>query len=925
MLDRILKMIGMERSEIRIGNCISCHVPGDWLIGAPWESAALNCTFCNTQLDSLLSEGHPVVVTLGGTALRKVMGFPRARGKEEGGIRVQDFHGAPMRDPKDRFWVVPTFHPSHLNRGEHRLIRTVAYDLSVAREVASGEWKPDVPSLIVDPPIDWFEEWAEAYLSLADRPPLAVDTETPGKLKPEDELEEDESEIVAINFSYSTEEGLTIPWSEPYIEVARAVLLAKGIKVLHNAPFDLKVLRRAGISIPWASVRDSMDLWHVLQSSLPRGLGFVAPFYSAAPAWKHLGNRDGIYKAMDGVQTLRVFYGVEKDLAAEGLTRVAQRYCTLMDALCFRPAEEVGLLFNRERLVAFGEELRVICSRLDGEIQEIVPEVVKPLVGSLVRRPDEEGIVEQVEEVLVQVCKRCGAEQIAKSHRCEDLKGGAKRVRGPEDGVQERQRPNLASIPADSEGAGGVGALPRRDLQEPRVILEARQVSRFYRREPFNPASWQQVLDYIKFRKHKPGKAKKTAKDSTDKKTLRRLVKTGDPLYPRLLDFRAAAKIKGTYADGMLKRMDSGARVHPTFTHGPSTLRTACRDPNLQNIANHVSYASGFRRCVVAAPGSVLLAFDFAGIEAVETGWFAGDPDYIRLAKLGVHAFVASHLVGKPADLAWDESRLRSYFAQIKAEHPEDYDRAKRCVHGASYGLTPYGMTDYYPEVFPKKSDAQKVYDLFFSLAPTVKAFHARVRKFAHEKRVLGGPVSGRAQDHDARYWEIINEAAHPFGMKHHFWNVLNFKRGRNGEWLESLGEDAKRCVAFFPQSAAAGVIYEAMLRLWEKESPLSRIFNGSTCLRALIHDELFLEVPEEAAQRVTELVVQEMTRPIIEQPCPRAWGLGDYLSVGVAGKVGRNWGPWSAENPEGMRAIAGLDALIASDVSREEEDEEAS
>jgi DNA polymerase I-like protein with 3'-5' exonuclease and polymerase domains len=140
------------------------------------------------------------------------------------------------------------------------------------------------------------------------------------------------------------------------------------------------------------------------------------------------------------------------------------------------------------------------------------------------------------------VCKSCGAVDVAKSHAC------APKVKGV-------------------------------------LELQQRTVTRYFIREKFLPSSHTQVLDYITYRKHKAGKAKKTKKPTTDKKTLDRLVKsTKDPVYRLILDHRAVAKVLGTYVNGSLLRLDKNNRLHPTFTWKPSTLRSSCVNPNIQNV-----------------------------------------------------------------------------------------------------------------------------------------------------------------------------------------------------------------------------------------------------------------------------------------------------------------------------------------------------
>ena len=96
---------------------------------------------------------------------------------------------------------------------------------------------------------------------------------------------------------------------------------------------------------------------------------------------------------------------------------------------------------------------------------------------------------------------------------------------------------------------------------------------------------------------------------------------------------------------------------------------------------------------------SKILEADYAGIEAVILGWCMRDPTYIRIAKLGMHAYLASHVLGRPADLAWPDADLAAYFSEIK--NSEDghthlmYDGSKRVVHGNGYGRHQCAFEEY--------------------------------------------------------------------------------------------------------------------------------------------------------------------------------------------------------------------------------------
>ena len=309
--------------------------------------------------------------------------------------------------------------------------------------------------------------------------------------------------------------------------------------------------------------------------------------------------------------------------------------------------------------------------------------------------------------------------------------------------------------------------------------------------------------------------------------------------------------------------------------------------------------------------GSCLAEVDYSGIEAVLVGWFARDPNYIRLATLGVHSGLASHLLGEPYDpgqLATDPAAVKVYLKTIKQRALKKavaqstlYDVSKRVVHGSAYGLTPVGMTKNWPGLFPRVSAAQKAQQAYFAMAPSIPRWQTQVQQFAYDHGFLGGPG-------EPPY-------GHPFAYKHWFWAVSSLrplttaaahKRTAAGEpivWVHEKpyaqihGEDAKRAIAFYPQSTGRAILTEAMLALFDpaSETYIGDAYFGRTPLRAPIHDSLFLELPWRIADRVLEIVCAVMSAPIAAMPNPAAWNLGTHLSIGVEAKVGSDWSRMAA------------------------------
>lgn len=286
----------------------------------------------------------------------------------------------------------------------------------------------------------------------------------------------------------------------------------------------------------------------------------------------------------------------------------------------------------------------------------------------------------------------------------------------------------------------------------------------------------------------------------------------------------------------------------------------------------------------MAPEGEIFWARDYSAIEAVLVGYFAGSPNYIRFAKLGVHAYLASHIANRPASLEWSDGDLKAYFKDLKGSDSTAYNTAKRVVHGSNYMMTPRKMWYEYPETFPSLKDAERLQGLYFDLFPEIRSWHKDLclRVDGTRRRTLEGNES-------ADPWTLgVSYAQNPFGYTHRFYNVIDWSRKNllDGShlWVWEYGEDAKRLVSFLPQSTAAAIIKQAAKTLWY-DYP----WVGKT-MRLLIHDEILGLVNEKELNTCLEVSQQVMEAPIPYLPLDPAWGLGEFLTVGTEAKVGKTW-----------------------------------
>jgi uracil-DNA glycosylase family 4 len=350
-------------------------------------------------------------------------------------------------------------------------------------------------------------------------------------------------------------------------------------------------------------------------------------------------------------------------------------------------------------------------------------------------------------------------------------------------------------------------------------------------------------------------------------------------------DAAAARRLSGRWVGGMPVAGDG--RVHTTYKHSPSTLRLSSVAPNLQNIprtnlGKDASPAERFTAAVktlfVAEEDHELVELDYSAIEAVLVGYLAmavlgneaDAANYIRLAYLGVHDYVNSHIlfnqkkISNPADLNWSDADLKAFFKDLKGRFPIERDGAKRTVHLSNYAGTPSRMFQAHPELFPSTKIAAELQQLYLDVCPAVRRWQEATIQRASDEGYL----------------------RNPFGYIHRFHSVYDWKLV-DGKWESSWGEDAKRALAFLPQSTAAGIIKETMLRLYF-DRDLGKY------LRLQVHDSLVLMVKRSERELVTRLVQEEMEKPVLALPVDPKWGFGTHLAIKTEAKWGLNWGSLS-------------------------------
>ncbi len=306
----------------------------------------------------------------------------------------------------------------------------------------------------------------------------------------------------------------------------------------------------------------------------------------------------------------------------------------------------------------------------------------------------------------------------------------------------------------------------------------------------------------------KPQKKTKTGY-STDQATLEKLV--GEhPIIDHLLRYREVEKLRSTYGQSLLEAVGDDGRIHATFNQTVArTGRLSSENPNLHNIPVRTELGRSFRKAFIPGAGRRLLVADYNQIELRCIAHLADDPGLVAAFTSGddIHAMTAARIF----DVAEDEVNT------------EQRSKAKMVSYGLAYGMEAYGLGQRLG--IPTK-EAQTILDAYFESFPAVKHY---MEETVTEARNRG-------------YTETL------FGRRRAIPELLSDNRN-----LRQAGE--RQAMNAGIQGLAADIFKVALVRL--DRSLRDRAVASTLVLQ--VHDEVILEVPDDEAEEMTGLVMEDM------------------------------------------------------------------
>ena len=304
------------------------------------------------------------------------------------------------------------------------------------------------------------------------------------------------------------------------------------------------------------------------------------------------------------------------------------------------------------------------------------------------------------------------------------------------------------------------------------------------------------------------GKKTKTGY-STNADVLEKL-KDKHPIVPAIMDYRMLTKLKGTYADGLMKVIGPDGRIHTTFQNlVTATGRLSSTDPNLQNIPVRTELGAEIRKMFVPGPGNVLVDADYSQIELRVLAHIADDKTMQRsfCDGMDIHTATASQVFGVPADQV----------TPLQRRH------AKAVNFGIVYGISEFSLAE---DIGVSRYEARDYIDSYLANYHGVRDYMKKVVEDARE--------CGYTQTLYGRRRYIPELKSSNFNVR----------------------QGAERIALNTPiQGTAADLIKLAMIRV---ENALNAQFPEAKLLLQ-VHDELIVECPEAQAAEVAALVSREM------------------------------------------------------------------
>lgn len=327
--------------------------------------------------------------------------------------------------------------------------------------------------------------------------------------------------------------------------------------------------------------------------------------------------------------------------------------------------------------------------------------------------------------------------------------------------------------------------------------------------EVFNINSPSQLGEILFGKMGMPG-GKKTKKGYSTAADVLESLAADYPFVSKILEYRAIAKLKSTYTDGLVQYVGHDSRIHSTFNQTiTATGRISSTEPNLQNIPVRMEQGRLVRKVFVPRQDCVFVDADYSQIELRIMAHLSGDEQMCEAFRSGedIHSTTASKVFGVP----------------LEEVTPLMRRNAKAVNFGIIYGISAFGLAK---DINTSQKEAKEFINQYFETFPQVKAFL--------DKTVDDAKHDGYVTTCYGRRRPIPELSSSNFMQR-------------------SFGERVAMNAPI--QGTAADIMKIAMIRVEKR----LRTEGLKSCIILQVHDELLLETYENEVEKAQAILKEEM------------------------------------------------------------------
>ena len=356
------------------------------------------------------------------------------------------------------------------------------------------------------------------------------------------------------------------------------------------------------------------------------------------------------------------------------------------------------------------------------------------------------------------------------------------------------------------------------------------------------------------------------------------------PICKLILQSRGLLKLINTYIDKLPECVSPvDGRLHAHFNQfGADTGRFSSSDPNLQNIPSH---NNEIRMMFIAAPGNVLVGGDFSQQEPRLLSHYSGDEHMVNAYKEGkdLYAMIASKVYHNNYE---DNLEFNPITKKIQPDGKHRRTSVKSLLLGLMYGRGTKSIAEQLNCSFEEANDIKNG---FFNEFPKVEQWMSNTQVEAKQRGYVEdiwgrrrrlpdllrekyevtyknsvttfNPLIGGTGKYNPNNEGIINTYKTKLNNAKYKSEIDNIKKEASQIGISIkdnsgfIAQAERQCVNARIQGGAASMSKRAMINVYNNEELRELGFK----LLIAVHDELIGECPIENAERVKELLSQEM------------------------------------------------------------------